>query len=285
MAKSQPFFISLIIDGRAYPLHWQILGKEGASNLREQEALVAPVLDWFAHHLPVKIVLLGDREFHSVDFAQWLASQGIDYVLREKKDLQVKQKDGLYHRLDAWSIRPGTKLFITPVTIVKSKGFGEGNLAIYWKRPYRGKGEKEAWYLLTNLTDIDEVLQCYRRRMGIEAMFKDGKTGGYYLEDCKASPRRLNALILVMAIAYTLSSLQGKGIKKCRQEKYVGRCRSFRQKRTKNSHFKLGLYGQLFCRLPVELMELGQALMKMTPSKRLFYWRGERARSKIEQAF
>lgn len=272
------------MDGRAYPLHWYILWKEGASNLTEQKALVSPVLDWFVQRLPVKLVLLGDREFHSVNFAQWLTHQGIDYVLREKKDLQVKQADGSYRRLDSMAIRPGVKVFMTSVTVVKSKGVGQGNLAVYWKRAYRGKGEREAYYLLSNLTDIDDVIQCYRKRMGIEVMFRDEKKGGYNLEDCKASPRRLNTLILMMAIACTLSSLKGKAIKKCRQDKYVGRNHPFKKKQTKNSYFKLGLYGQLFCGLPVRLMELGQALMEMTPRKRLFYWRGEEARRKIQQA-
>ena len=273
------------MDGRAYPLHWHILPKEGASNLAEQKALVSPVLDWFTEYLPVNLVLLGDREFHSVNFAQWLTYQGIGYVLREKKDLQVKQKDGSYRRLDSCSIHPGVKKFMTSVTVVKSKGFGQGNLAIYWKRPYRGKGEREAWYLLSNLTDIDDVIQSYRKRMGIEAMFRDEKKGGYNLEDCKANPKRLNALILVMAIAYTLSSLKGKAIRKCGQDKYVGRNRPFKKKQTKNSYFKLGLYGQLFCELPSRLMDLGRALMEMTPDKRLFYWRGEEARRQIQHAF
>ena len=67
--------------------------------------------------------------------------------------------------------------------------------------------------------------------------------------------------------------------------KYVGRQRNFHQKQTKNSHFKVGLYGQLFCGLSAELMRLGEALVKLTPGKRLFYWRGEQARRAIEQAF
>ena len=153
-----------------------------------------------------------------MDFAQWLDNQGVYYVLREKKSLQVQQEDGIYHRVGSFNTRPGVKRFMALVTVVKSKGFGQGNLAIYWKRKYRGKGEKEPWYLLSNLTNMDEVLECYRKRMGIEAMFRDHKTGGYNLESCKGNPKRLNALLLVMAIAYTVSSLKGKAIRKCRQD-------------------------------------------------------------------
>ena len=44
--------------------------------------------------------------------------------------------------------------------------------------------------------------------MGIEAMFKDYKTGGYNLESAKANEIRLNNLILLIAISYTISSFQ-----------------------------------------------------------------------------
>ncbi len=78
---------------------------------------------------------------------------------------------------------------------------------------------------------------------------------------------------------------QRQAIRKKRQDKYVGRQRPFHKKETKNSNFKLGLYAQLFCDLSQELMMLERQLMELTPGKRLFYWRGEMARRKIQHAF
>ena len=46
--------------------------------------------------------------------------------------------------------------------------------------------------------------------MAIEAMFKDYKTGGYNLESAKANETRLNNLILLIAISYTVSSFKGQ---------------------------------------------------------------------------
>jgi hypothetical protein len=57
--------------------------------------------------------------------------------------------------------------------------------------------EKEPWYLLTNIESLDEVLKIYRSIMGIEAMFKDCKTGGYNLEGSKANVQGLTNLILL----------------------------------------------------------------------------------------
>ncbi|NEP04756.1 MAG: hypothetical protein F6K25_03960 [Okeania sp. SIO2G4] len=56
--------------------------------------------------------------------------------------------------------------------------------------------------MLTNLESLDEVLKFYRSIMGIEAMFKDCKTGGYNLEGSRANTQRITNLILLVAIAY-----------------------------------------------------------------------------------
>ena len=45
--------------------------------------------------------------------------------------------------------------------------------------------------MLTNIESLDEVLKIYRSRMGVEAMFKDCKTGGYNLEGSKANVQDL----------------------------------------------------------------------------------------------
>ena len=58
--------------------------------------------------------------------------------------------------------------------------------------------EKEPWYLLTNIESLDEVLKNYRSIMGIEAMFKDYKTGGYNLEGSKANVQGLTNLVLLI---------------------------------------------------------------------------------------
>jgi hypothetical protein len=43
-------------------------------------------------------------------------------------------------------------------------------------------------------------------------MFKDCQTGGYNLERSHANDRRLNSLILLIAIAYSCAVIQGRKI-------------------------------------------------------------------------
>jgi hypothetical protein len=57
--------------------------------------------------------------------------------------------------------------------------------------------------------------------MGIEAMFKDYKTGGYNLESAKANKIRLNNLILLIAISYTISYFQGQRVKNKGVQEYI----------------------------------------------------------------
>jgi hypothetical protein len=78
------------------------------------------------------------------------------------------------------------KLFFTGVKFTKKKGFGQFSLAAYWKRKYRGQGPHEGWYILTNLKSLEAALKVYQARSGIEAMFKDCKSGGYNLEASNA---------------------------------------------------------------------------------------------------
>ena len=52
-------------------------------------------------------------------------------------------------------------------------------LAAKWKRNYRNQTTKGPWYILTNLGSLTVAIQAYKRRMGIEEMFRDCKSGGY----------------------------------------------------------------------------------------------------------
>ena len=99
-------------------------------------------------------------------------------------------------------------------------------------------------YLLTNLPDLKTAIHIYSQRFGIEAMFRDCKTGGYNLEGSKASPDRLVRLILLIAISLTSAWLQGQRTLLQRQQPYVCRTQEKDRTRKRHSSFWIGLYGQ-----------------------------------------
>ena len=156
-------------------------------------------------------------------------------------------------------------MFLSNVYITKNKGFGRFNLAGYWKRKYNKKLEKEPWFLLTNLESFEEVIKTYRHRMGIEAMFKDCKTGGYNLEGTKANVHRLTNLILLIAIAYTISALRGKLIKNSGFQKYISRLKEVKRQSRRHSNFWVGLYGDLWIIAWELLVDVIQDIKKVSP--------------------
>jgi Transposase DDE domain len=274
--------VAAIFERRALPIYWQFLDKRGASNLAEQQALLRPVFKLLKKY---ELVVLGDREFHSVELARWLIEKKVYFVFRQKRDTFIKRKRQPYQKLAALPLRPGMKIFLTGIKVTQVHGFNRAAVAAYWKRSYRSKVEQEPWYLLTNFSNLSETVKAYKKRVGIEAMFKDCKTGGYNLEGSKANIDRLTRLVLLIAIAYTCSSLKGFAIKSKSQQKYIGRLRKVQQSLTKNSNFWLGLYGDVWIIARDFVAQWVEELMRVNPNKLPFYQKGLRAMTIIQQAF
>ena len=204
--------------------------------------------------------------------------------MRQKKDTNFRQKRQKFQCLSNIKVVPGQRNFLSEINITQKKGFGRFNLAVYWKRKYRGKQEKAPWYLLTNLSDLETALIVYQKRFGIEAMFKDCKTGGYNLEGCKASPDKLLRIILLIARAMTSAWLQGERTAVLGKSPYI--CRPKETERTKRRHSKfwIGLYGHNWIVAFHECHEWVQELIDCLSNKRAFYQRGLRAMTLIQQA-
>jgi hypothetical protein len=94
------------------------------------------------------------------------------------------------------------------------------------------------------LPDLTSAIEIYSQRYGIEAMFKDCKTGGYNLEGSQASPEKLIALMILIALAMTEVGLPGKRTQLQGQEKYVYRPQDPGRTRRRHSKFWIGLYGE-----------------------------------------
>jgi len=278
--ENNVLMVSAIQQKRAFPIFWTLLDKRGACNLNEQKQVLRPVLRLFKKY---KLVLVGDREFHSLELGQWLHNQHISFALRQKCNTTFREKRRPFKPLSSISIQPGIHHFYSHVSLTQKKGFSRFNLAAYWKRKYRDKQEEEPWYLLTNLPDLTSAVQVYKQRYGIEAMFKDCKTGGYNLEGSQASPERLIKLILLIALAMTSAWLLGKRTSLQGQQEYV--CRPTEKGRTRRRHSNLwmGLYGESWlvafhaCQLLVEEM------LNLSANKKSFYRRGLRAINLIDQ--
>ncbi len=86
-----------------------------------------------------KLVVVGDREFQSIELANSLQEQNVSFVLCQKQNTTFRQKRREFQPLSSIPIHPGIRQFTTNINLTQKPGFGRFNLAVYWKRKYRGK--------------------------------------------------------------------------------------------------------------------------------------------------
>src|SRR4028119_22602 len=272
--------VSDLVQKRAFPIFRTLLDKHGASNSVEQQQVLRPVIRLLKRY---KLVIVGSREFHSIELAQWLHCQHLSFVLRQKRSTTFREKRQPFQSLDSIPVQPGIHLFYPRVGFTQKKGFSRFNLVASGQGKYRGKQEDEPWYLLTNLPDLKIAIGVYGKRYGIEAMFKDCKTGGYNLEGCQASSEKLISLIILIALAMTSAWLKGKRAQLQRQEKYICRPQEKCINRRRHSKFWIGLYGENWLIANDCCWEWITSMMSLVRNKQSFYRRGLRARKLIEQ--
>ena len=133
--------------------------------------------------------------------------------MRLKKNENIQQ-DSEFIKLSELGLKPGTNLFIEGVSITKQKGFGLFNIAGKWQRKYRGWVADEGWFILTNLGSLEDTINAYRKRFDIEEMFRDFKSGGYHLGDTRVTSDRLIGLLVILTLAYSITTIEGKTLKK-----------------------------------------------------------------------
>jgi len=281
--------ISLIWDKRAIPIYFELLPKKGSTNYEEQFAFCNKVLHLFRNY---KTVVLGDREFCSVKLANWLAQKGVYFCLRLKQNEYVQLDDEVWVQLKDLGLSPGISLYLEGVNVTKQKGFERFNLArsvgggsfprrtslAKWKKKYQGWAPDEGWFILTNLESLDVAIRAYKKRFEIEEMFRDLKSGGYNLEGTLVTDFRLRAIILLIMIAYTTATFQGKKIKRMGLQKYVGRVKEFGRTVRRHSSFYIGLYGQNWVNFIEQCADTVAELMRLTRNKWKYYQRGLRAK-------
>lgn len=155
-------------------------------------------------------------------------------------------------------------------------------MACLWQRKYRKSAPTQGWYILTNLGSLSIALKAYSTRSGIEAMFKDCKTGGYNLEASHTNEKRLLSLILLMVFAYSIGIMNGNKIKIKGIQNYVGRLKEPGRHERRHSTFWIGLYGEIWLNSIDLCWTLVTDLMRLRPNKLPYFQRGLRAMALIQ---
>jgi hypothetical protein len=153
--------VSLIVDHRAIPIYFELLDHVGNSDLETQKSILSRILPLFKDY---RKILLGDREFCSVELAKWLKQQGKTYFcLRLKRREYLEIEKEIWVQLKEVGLAPGVSLYFQGVKVTKAKGFS-ANIAWKWKRKYRGWTAEEGWFILTNFEILEQALSAYGKR-------------------------------------------------------------------------------------------------------------------------
>lgn len=111
--------VSVIYQKRAFPIFWTLLDKKGACNFLEQKQVLRPVIRLLHHY---KLIVVADREFHSIELAQWLHHQRLSFVLRQKCSTTFREKRQPFQPLSHIPIQPGIRRFYSLSVSLKEKG-------------------------------------------------------------------------------------------------------------------------------------------------------------------
>jgi hypothetical protein len=158
--------------------------KGGSSNFNDRKHVLEVVLA----NMKEKIrVLLCDREFFSFEFADYLISVDLPFVIRIKKSLKCAKR---------------------LIKILKNAG---KTIREAWIGKFKGKDiyldlsakKKKGDYLILVSYKVANPLKMYRNRWSIECFFKCLKTAGFNIEATKLTLLpRLQSLFLLCGMAY-----------------------------------------------------------------------------------
>jgi hypothetical protein len=196
-AGHQLLIVGIAYRRRALPVVWTwIRCPKGHSTTRKQIALLSYVRTLIPSDVPVSLV--GDCEFGRPLLLDYLDWWRWDYALRQPcNHLTMTKGNPNWHRLDSFALQPGTTIWFGGVLLTRDSAYPT-NLVLHW-----AKGEKEPWYLATNLYEPRAALRLYRRRMWLEEMFGDIKGHGFDLERSRLRHfLRLSRLTLAVCLLY-----------------------------------------------------------------------------------
>lgn len=219
-------------------------------------------------------------------------------ILRQKKAAYIQQLGYDFQPLKEMGFQPGASQILQEISCNKELRLSPFNWVVRWRRKSRGKLGKDCWYLLTSLSNLEQVLAAYQARWRIETMFKNckasatlsltlslskGKTGGYNLEQTRVNSIRLLALFLLITLAYTLSILEADSLHNREHFSYITSIHQGEQPYPYHSDFALGLLALAWSNSMTLWSNIAWALMQLKPHKRLYFQQGLNALSSIQQ--
>ena len=183
-------WVGRVYQGVSIPLVYQSLQKPGNSNTDQRTSLLTEVLAYFD---PGVCCLGADRAFIGRDWFAFLLAQQVDFVMRLRGNTWRPLDDGRRRYAAPFNARMprGTTRYYPHTT-----RYDGWTLNLVCHRPVHG----QRILLITNRTDLQQVLALYGQRWAIETTFACLKSRGFNLEDTHLTqPQRVHLLLGLLA--------------------------------------------------------------------------------------
>jgi len=203
--------LALAYGGRALPLAWCRWSGQLQGTYWQQ---INELLDQAQRLLPpqVRPVVLADRGLASPMLISLVQQHGWDYLLRVQRDTNLRQqppartpaRSGYVHLGDLVP-RPGAAGVALDGWVFRAHPIW-AHTAVIWRTGYQ-----EPWLLVSNLNLGLALADLYARRMQVEALFRDAKSGGFEWELSRVwRAERAERLLLAVMLAIWCAVLLGE---------------------------------------------------------------------------
>jgi hypothetical protein len=206
----QTLMAAAVLKGRAVPLLWASYAKWEL--FKSRNALEEGLLHLLRTLIPerVPVILLADRGFGRVEMARACHNFGFRYLIRIKPDAWIEHPT-FHGKLKDYPVVKGMRRVLQAARHRKSRPVTH-NIVVRWQPGLPAKRD-EPWYLMTDLAGSAlQLTALYAKRMTVEELFRDGKSqrNGFALRQVQVKqPRRLDRLLLIVALAYFIVSRAG----------------------------------------------------------------------------
>ena len=185
--------LAIVVKNTAVPLFIVHLDHSGNSDTQQRIEFMQEFLDVFgADRLEC---VTADREFVGEDWIAWLCKNKIPFVIRSRCNIGFRHKNGGKILCKDWfGTSEEEQTFMTRI----------------WKHPIKLSGKfltaKKELLAVMSSPDIENPLEVYRKRWGIECLFKGMKSHGFNMEDSHVKIRgHFETLTQMLCIAFAIS--------------------------------------------------------------------------------
>lgn len=231
-ARFNVLMVSVYHRHRAIPLVWTVLPHSGSCSQSDWQPLLNRVYNMVSKKS--RVIVLGDREFGTVDLMRYCEQKAWFFDLRVKRTYTVANPHAgfplQWKQLGSLLAFRGQVRFIHDWLYVQDE-FYRVNFVLTC-----AEDSDDPWILATNLPPTQRVIEEYKRRFGCEEFFSDMKARGFDVEKTQlCHDKRFERLLIVLVLlAFWLWSTARRLLVTQQIRSLVGQCHQHRY-----SHFQL----------------------------------------------